>query len=132
MLLELGWLHGFPMEPTHHLRGSDSPGQARLPNGNSPGDGPEAHRSGEGCGGACGSAQRGLLAKPTIDYIQALSVDLQLVTTGDNRDALEDDYTAMNSSGMLRVQVPTFSELMGSMALQEQQCNTLARSATHA
>jgi len=66
--------------------------------------------------------------KPPIDYFQALSGDLQLVPTGNGRKALEADYAAMTTSGMLRGQVPTFSELMERMVLLEQQCNAIARS----
>ena len=66
--------------------------------------------------------------KPPIDYFQALSGDLQLVPTGNGRKALEADYEAMTTSGMLRGQVPTFSELMERMVLLEQQCNAIAQS----
>lgn len=61
--------------------------------------------------------------KPPIDYVQALSGDLQLVPTGDGRTALEADYTAMLSSGMLRGHAPTFGELMERMARLAQFCN---------
>ena len=66
--------------------------------------------------------------KPPIDYFQALSGDLQLVPTGNGRKALEADYAAMTTSGMLRGQVPTFSELMERMVLLQQQCNAIAQS----
>lgn len=64
--------------------------------------------------------------KPPIDYVEALSGDLQLVPTGDGLLALEVDYAAMSTSGMLRGPVPTFSELMERMAQLEQQCDDLA------
>jgi len=64
--------------------------------------------------------------KPPIDYFQALSGDLQLVPTGEGREALAADYAAMTNSGMLRGQAPAFSELMERMALLEQRCNELA------
>ena len=66
--------------------------------------------------------------KPPINYLQALSGDLQLVPTGDGREALETDYTAMTSSGMLRGQVPAFGDLMERIGLLEQQCNAIAQS----
>jgi hypothetical protein len=64
--------------------------------------------------------------KSPIDYFQALSGDLQLVPTGEGREALAADYAAMTNSGMLRGQAPAFSELMERMALLEQRCNELA------
>ena len=72
--------------------------------------------------------QGGLLRKPPFDDVQALSGDLQLVPTGDGRKAQEADYAAMTTPGMLRGEVPTFSELMERMVLLEQQCNAIARS----
>jgi hypothetical protein len=42
--------------------------------------------------------------------------------------ALETDYTAMTSSGMLRGQVPAFGALMERIGLLEQQCNAIAQS----
>jgi hypothetical protein len=49
------------------------------------------------------------------------------VPTGDGRKALEADYAAMTTSGMLRGDVPTFGELMERMAELEQQCNAIAQ-----
>jgi hypothetical protein len=66
--------------------------------------------------------------KPSINYAQALSGDLQLVPTGIGRAALEADYTAMTLSGMLRGEAPTFRTLMDRIGLLEQQCNAIARS----
>ena len=66
--------------------------------------------------------------KPPIDYVQALSGDLQLVPTGAGWLALEADYAAMVGSGMLRGQPPRFAELMERMASLELVCNANARS----
>ena len=64
---------------------------------------------------------------PPIDYVQALSGDLQLVPTGDARKALEADYRAMSNSGLLRAPYPSFSELMERIDLLAQRCNAAIR-----
>ncbi len=64
--------------------------------------------------------------KTPIDNVQALSSDLLLVPTGEGLLALEVDYTAMGTSGMLRGKVPTLSELMERVAQLVQQCNERA------
>ena len=48
-----------------------------------------------------------------IDYLYALSGNLQLVPTDAARQALESDYTAMADSGMLRGEFPSFPEPLG-------------------
>jgi len=69
--------------------------------------------------------------KPPIDYTQALSGDLQLVPTGDGLLALEADYIAMASSGMLRGEAPAFADLMERCARLEQMCNVAARASAN-
>ena len=63
-----------------------------------------------------------------IDYLHALSGNLQLVPTDAARQALESDYTAMAGSGMLRGEFPSFSELLARISQLEKQCNAIARS----
>jgi hypothetical protein len=63
-----------------------------------------------------------------IDYLHALSGNLQLVPTDAARQALESDYTAMADSGMLRGEFPSFPELLTRISQLEEQCNAIARS----
>jgi hypothetical protein len=63
-----------------------------------------------------------------IDYLHALSGNLQLVPTDAARQALESDYTAMADSGMLRGEFPSFPELLARISQLEEQCNAIARS----
>jgi hypothetical protein len=63
-----------------------------------------------------------------IDYLHALSGNLQLVPTDAARQALESDYTAMAHSGMLRGEFPSFPELLARISQLEEQCNAIARS----
>lgn len=62
-----------------------------------------------------------------IDYLRALSGNLQLMPIDAARKALEADYRAMTDSGMLRGEVPSFQELMERIAQLEQQCNAISR-----
>jgi len=62
-----------------------------------------------------------------IDYLHALSGNLQLVPIDAARQALESDYTAMASSGMLRGEFPSFPELLARISQLEEQCNAIAR-----
>ena len=63
-----------------------------------------------------------------IDYLHALSGNLQLVPTDAARQALEWHYTAMAGSGMLRGEFPSFPELLARISQLEEQCNAIARS----
>ena len=63
-----------------------------------------------------------------IDYLYALSGNLQLVPTDAARQALESDYTAMADSGMLRGEFPSFPELLARISQLEEHCNAIARS----
>ena len=63
-----------------------------------------------------------------IDYLHALSGNLQLVPIDAARQALESDYTAMASAGMLRGEFPSFPELLARISQLEEQCNAIARS----
>jgi hypothetical protein len=62
-----------------------------------------------------------------IDYLHALSGNLQLVPIDAARQALESDYTAMASAGMLRGEFPSFPELLARISQLEEQCNAIAR-----
>jgi hypothetical protein len=63
-----------------------------------------------------------------IDYLYALSGNLQLVPTDAARQALESDYTAMADSGMLRGELPSFPGLLARISQMEEHCNAIARS----
>ena len=63
-----------------------------------------------------------------IDYLHALSGNLQLVPTDAARQALESDYTAMADAGMLRGEFPRFLELLARISQLEEQCKAIARS----
>ena len=63
-----------------------------------------------------------------IDYLRALSGNLQLVPIAAARQALESDYQAMTDSGMLRGEIPSFAELLARISQLEEQCNAIARS----
>jgi len=63
-----------------------------------------------------------------IDYLHALSGNLQLVPIDAARQALESDYTAMADSGMLRGEFRSFPELLARISQLEEQCNAIARS----
>ena len=63
-----------------------------------------------------------------IDYIHALSGNLQLVPIDAARQALESDFQAMTDSGMLRGEIPSFAELLARISQLEEQCNAIARS----
>ena len=67
-------------------------------------------------------------ANQPIDYRAAISGSLQLVPTGEAYIALEADYAAMLNSGMLRGDPPKFNELLGRIAVLQEQCNALTRS----
>ncbi|MBD2550202.1 nucleotidyl transferase AbiEii/AbiGii toxin family protein [Microcystis elabens FACHB-917] len=61
-----------------------------------------------------------------IDYLHALSRNLQLVPTDEARQALEADFQAMTDSGMLRGEIPSFAELLERISQLEAQCNAIA------
>ena len=63
-----------------------------------------------------------------IDYLYALSGNLQLVPTDAARQALESDYTAMADSVMLRGELPSFPGLLARISQMEEHCNAIARS----
>jgi len=63
-----------------------------------------------------------------IDYLHALSGNLQLVPIDAARQALESDFQAMTDSGMLRGEIPSFAELLARISQLEEQCNAIARS----
>jgi hypothetical protein len=63
-----------------------------------------------------------------IDYLCALSGNLQLLPIDAARQALESDYTAMADSVMLRGQFPGFPELLARLSQLEEHCNAFARS----
>lgn len=55
-----------------------------------------------------------------VDYVAAVSGGLQLIPEGDSLTALADDYAAMLEDGLLAVDQPDFSELIGRChAIQE-------------
>lgn len=63
-----------------------------------------------------------------INYLLALSGNLQLVPIAAARHALESDYQAMIDSGLLRGEIPSFDELLARISQLEEQCNAIARS----
>ena len=63
-----------------------------------------------------------------INYLHALSGNLQLVPIDAARQALEADFQAMTGSGMLRGEVPSFAELLERISRLEARCNAIARS----
>ena len=63
-----------------------------------------------------------------INYLHALSGNLQLVPIDAARQALEADFQAMTGSGMLRGEVPSFAELLERISQLEARCNAIARS----
>ena len=63
-----------------------------------------------------------------IDYLHALSGNLQLVPIDAARQALESDFQVMTDSGMLRGEIPSFAELLARISQLEEQCNAIARS----
>lgn len=65
-----------------------------------------------------------------IDYLRALSGNLQLVPIDAARQALEADFQAMTDSGMLRGEIPSFAELLTRINQLEERCNAIARSIT--
>ena len=65
-----------------------------------------------------------------INYLRALSGNLQLVPIDAARQALEADFQAMTDSGMLRGEIPSFAELLTRISQLEERCNAIARSIT--
>ncbi len=65
-----------------------------------------------------------------INYLHALSGNLQLVPIDSARQALEADFQAMTDSGMLRGEIPSFPQLLQRIALLEQQCNAIGSTFT--
>jgi len=65
-----------------------------------------------------------------INYLRALSGNLQLVPIDAARQALESDFQAMTDSGMLRGEIPSFAELLTRISQLEERCNAIARSIT--
>ena len=63
-----------------------------------------------------------------INYLHALSGNLQLVPIDAARQALEEDFQAMTDSGMLRGENPSFAVLLERISQLEKQCNAIARS----
>ena len=63
-----------------------------------------------------------------IDYLHALSGNLQLVPIDAARQALESDFQVMTDSGMLRGEIPSFAELLARISQLEEECNAIARS----
>ncbi len=53
-----------------------------------------------------------------IDYFAATNGQLQLIPTGDSLEALENDYNAMATDGLLALHQPTFSDII-------KQCTTI-------
>lgn len=61
-----------------------------------------------------------------INYLRALSGNLQLVPIDAARQALEADFQAMTDSGMLRGEIPSFAELLTRISQLEERCNAIA------
>lgn len=63
----------------------------------------------------------------SIDYHAAVAADLSLVPEGEAYSALERDYAAMKSAGMLAEDAPDFSEIMGECERLQTLLNTKDR-----